>query len=417
MKKYLIAILLTVFSLSSNAAELYKIDSTHASINWSANHFGFSDQLGKITDVSGHINFDEINPRSSSVEVQIGVGSNVTGLAKFDEHLKSADFFNVTKFPTATFKSTSIIPSGKTFAKIKGNLTFLGITKPVTLDTKLIKKGINPINQSKTIGFFATTTLKRSDFGINFGLPGISNLVKIEINLEATYISGESSRVPGAGPILSQNSKNTSKAIPEWKMIPEKSKLEFKVNREKSVITGSFQKFDGQIIFDKDQLPKSKIQVDVDTSSIEVSYAEALPTIRGSNWLSVTSFPKATFVSDRIILLSDLNLSNAGGLNLSVVNHLADEINNIPTIKNSDINLKNLPKPNSYRANGSLIIKGKKIPTSIDFILTDYSPTQASATGKMKIKRSSFNIGDRNVQRANGVEDDIEINFTISAER
>jgi polyisoprenoid-binding protein YceI len=413
MKKYLIAILFTIFSLSSKAAELYKIDPTHASINWSANHFGFSDQLGKITDVSGHINFDETDPKSSSVEVQIGVGSNVTGLAKFDEHLKSADFFNVTKFPTATFKSTSIIPSGKTFAKIKGNLTFLGVTKPVTLDTKLIKKGINPINQSKTIGFFATTTLKRSDFGINFGLPGISNLVKIEINLEATYISGESSIVPGAGPILSQNSKNTSKAIPEWKMIPEKSRLEFKVNREKSVITGSFQKFDGQIIFDKDQLPKSKIQVDVDTSSIEVSYAEALPTIRGSNWLSVTSFPKATFVSDRIILLSDANLSIANDLNVKVINDLSS----VQTGKNSDINLKNLPKPNSYRANGSLTIKGKKIPASIDFVLNNYSPTQASATGQIKIKRSSFNIGDRSVQRSNGVEDDIEINFTISAER
>ncbi len=413
MTKYLIAILFTFFGVSSNAAELYKIDSTHASINWSANHFGFSDQLGKITDVSGHITFDETDPKSSSVEVQIGLGSNVTGLVKFDEHLKSVDFFNVTKFPTATFKSTSITPSGKTFAKIKGDLTFLGVTKPVTLDTKLIKKGINPINQSKTIGFFATTTLKRSDFGINFGLPGISNLVKIEINLEATYISGESSKAQGAAPILSQNSKNSAEAIAEWKIISEKSKLEFKGIREKSAITGSFKKFDGQIIFDKNQLPKSKIQIDVDTSSIEVSYSEALPTIRGSSWLSVTSFPKATFVSDRIILLSDVNLSSANNLNVKVINDLSS----VQTGKNSDVNLKNLPKPNSYRANGNLTIKGKKIPASIDFILTDYSPTQASATGKLNIKRSSFNIGDRSVQRANGVEDDIEINFTISAER
>ncbi len=415
MKKHLISIfLLTFFSFSSQAAELYKIDNTHASINWTANHFGFSDQLGKITDVSGHITFDETNPKISSVEVQIGVGSNVTGLAKFDEHLKSADFLNVAKFPTATFKSTSIIPSGKTLAKIKGDLTLLGITKPITLDTKLIKKGINPINQSKAIGFFATTTLKRSDFGINFGLPGISNLVKIEINLEATYISGESSRAPGAAPIMLQNSnKNTLASIPEWKIIPSKSKLEFSGTRDKSSISGSFQKFDGQILFDKNQLNKSKIQIEVDTSSIDISYSEALPTIRGSNWLSVISFPKATFTSDRIMLLSDINLSRASDLNLRVVNDLSS----VPNTKNSDVNLKNLQKPNSYRANGNLTIKGKKIPASVDFILNDYSPTQASATGKLNIKRSNFNIGDRNVQRANGVDDDIEINFTISAER
>ncbi len=417
MKKYLFAVLILAFGFSAQAAELYKIDPSHASINWTASHFGFSDQTGKITDVTGYINFDEADPKSGSVEVQIGVGSMVTGLPKLDEHLKSADFLNVAKFPTAKFKSTEITTSGKTFAKIKGNLTLLGITKPVTLETKLIKIGTNPINQQKTMGFYATTTLKRSDFGMNFGLPGIANLIKIEINLEANYISGESSRILGAGPILSQNSKNPVESIAEWKIIAEKSKLEFKGTREKSAITGYFKKFDGKIIFDKNQLPKSKIQIDVDTSSIEVSYSEALPTIRGSNWLSVTSFPKATFVSDRIILLSDINLSSAGGLNLKVVNHLANEINNIPTNKNSDINLKNLPQPNSYRANGSLTIKGKKIPASIDFILSDYSPTQASATGKINIKRSSFNIGDRNVQRANGVEDDIEINFTISAER
>lgn len=414
MKKYLFVILTLLTAFSAQASELYKVDSSNSSVNWKANRFGFSDQSGKITNISGYLDFDEVDPKSASVEVEIGVESLVTGFAKLDEHLKSSDFLNVAKFPTAKFKSTAIIPFGKTFAKIKGDLTLLGVTKSVTLDAKLIKKGTNPVNQQKTIAFYATTSLKRSDFGMNFGLPGIGNLVSIEINLEATYVSGESGRLPGAGPILSQTNKGiAANIVPEWKIIAEKSAIEFSGIRDKSAIKGSFKKFSGQITFDKNQLSKSKVQIDIDTSSIELSYDEATQTILGSDWLAANLFPKASFISDRIILLSDINLSKMADLNMTYVNDMSQ----IQTNKNSDVNLKNLKKPNSYRAEGSLIIKGKKVPTSIDFVLTNYSPTQASATGKMAIKRSTFGIGNLRSKMASGVDDNIEINFTISGER
>jgi len=418
MKKILITLLALGFSLSANAADLYKVDPMHASINWTANHFGFSNQSGKISDVAGSISLDEANPQQSSVEVEIGVGSLVTGLSKFDEHLKSADFLNVAKFPTAKFKSTSVAPSGKTFAKVRGNLTFLGITKPVTHDVKIVRIGLSPISQQKTIGFYATTTLKRSDFDMTFGAPGVSDSVKIVIDLEASFVASDTVKTKGAAPILSQPGygKNAPATMAEWKIIAQQSKLEFKASRDNSPITGSFKKFDGQITFDKNQLSKSKIQIDVDTSSVEISYSEADATLRGKDWLSVKAFPIATFTSNSITLVSGDPLNK-----MSDTANFSGKTNGMMSMhdaaKKGDGTSSNTSKPTTYRANGSLSIKGKKVPATIEFVLNENSQTTASATGKLKIQRSAFGIGDRDVKKANGVKDDVEITFTINAER
>ena len=419
MKRLLIALLFLGFTNSANATDLYKVDPSHASINWTANHFGFSNQSGKITDVTGTVNLDEANPQLSAIDVQIGVGSLVTGLGPFDTHLKSADFLNVAKFPTATFKSTSVAPSGKTFAKVKGNLTLLGVTKAITLDVKLIKIGISPVSQKKTIGFNATTTLKRSDFGMTFGAPGVADNVKIVIDLEANFISSDIVIPEGAAPILSDRYPSKfAKAVPEWKIVSEKSKLEFKAIRDNSDIRGSFKTFDGKISFDPDQLSKSKISIDVDTSSVDISYAEALSTLRGAAWLSTKISPKATFVSERIVLKSDVNLNNIPQVNLTDANNVnINTMNNVKLDAKSDINLRKLPKPDTFIANGKLTIKGKTVPASLEFVTTNYTQTQATATGKLKIKRSTFGIGDRDTRKASGVQDDIEITFTINAER
>lgn len=396
MKKALITLLALVFTSSANAADIYKVDPTHASINWTANHFGLSNQSGKITDVTGSIILDEITPKNSSIDVQIGTASLVTGLSKFDEHLKSADFLNVVKFPNATFKSTEVTPAGKT-AKVKGDLTLLGITKSITLDAKLVKIGLNPITQKKTAGLFATTTLKRSDFGITFGEPGVSDSVKITIDLEASFVASDNAPVEGAAPILSKTSakKTVTAVVPEWKIIPAKSKLEFKATQDNSVVSGSFKKFDGTILFDKKQLAKSKISIDIDTSSIEVSFAEATASIQGTDWLSTKAFPKANFTADKIVLLSDANIALMNDVNLN----------------------NNNSRPSNYRASGNLTIKGKSIPTSVDFTITSITNTQATANGKVKIKRSAFGIGDKDVKKANGVKDDVEVTFTVNAER
>ena len=374
MKKFLpkFSPILAIFfcTFSAHATEIYKFDTNHTSINWSANHFGFSSPSGKFTDVDGTLTLDEASPQNSLVEIIIKTDSISTGNSKFDEHLKSPDFFYTEKFPTAKFVSTSVTPFGKTSAKVQGNLTLLGITKPVTLNVKVNKIGLNPINQKKTAGFSATTSIKRSQFGMEFGLPGISDEVKIAIESELTFAL--------AGSNMPYKNDIAAATVDEWKIIPSKSKLEFRAIQENSSITGSFKKFDGKINFDKNQLTKSKIQIDIDTTSIDISFNEALETIKNAAWLSVQTFPKATFTATRFT---------------------------------------NLSAQKTFRADGMLTIKDKTIATPVEFILEEYSQTNARAVGKTTIKRSAFLVGDRDPKKANGVKDEIEITFTINAER
>lgn len=115
----------------------------------------------------------------------IKLANLVTGIPELDKHLKSKLFFDVERFPTATFISNKIDVLSKTTAKVHGMLTLHGISKPVTLDVTLNKVGKNPINDKMTIGFTATTEIKRSDFGINAYLPNLGDEVKIDINAEA----------------------------------------------------------------------------------------------------------------------------------------------------------------------------------------------------------------------------------------
>lgn len=170
------------------AAERYEFDQSHTQIMWRANHFGFSNPSGKFVTVTGSLVLDEEKPEASSVDVEIATNDISTGIEKFDTHLKSVDFFNVQKFPKATFKSDKVEVVGKDAAKVHGTLTLLGTSKPVILDVKKNKIGTNVFTQKKTAGFSAQTTIKRSDFGMNFGLPGVSDEVNITIETEATVI-------------------------------------------------------------------------------------------------------------------------------------------------------------------------------------------------------------------------------------
>ncbi len=184
----------SLFGLSAHAEPVaYEFDANHTTITWQAEHFGFSEPSGKFMDITGSLTLDETNPANSSVDVVIRPASVVTGIAKFDEHLKSADFFNIAQFPEASFKSTRVELDGddKDEAKVHGTLTLLGVSKPVVLDVDLNKIGENPMNKKKTAGFSASTTIKRSDFGINYALPGVSDEVELEIEVEAAVAAAQ----------------------------------------------------------------------------------------------------------------------------------------------------------------------------------------------------------------------------------
>ncbi len=185
MKKIILSVAaLALVSFSANA-ESYKLDPHHSAVLWTASHFGFSNPTGKFAEIEGNLNLDEKNPSKSEVNVTIKTANLVTGYINFDNHLKGEDFFNIEKFPTATFVSKKVVITGKNTAKVSGNLTLVGVTKPVTLDVKLNKIDINPIVQKRTAGFSATTVIKRSDFGINYAVPAISDNIKLVIEAEA----------------------------------------------------------------------------------------------------------------------------------------------------------------------------------------------------------------------------------------
>lgn len=182
-----LAVAATFFSFAANAqdAETYKLDPSHTYVLWSVNHLGFSSQPGKFAMVDGTLTLDQAKPENSKVDVVINTDNLMTGVPKLDEHLKNKDFFNVKRFPKATFVSDKVEVTGQNSAKVYGMLTLLGVSKPVVLDVKLNKSGMHPITNKQSVGFTATTTIKRSDFGMNYGLPAVGDEVKIDIGAEA----------------------------------------------------------------------------------------------------------------------------------------------------------------------------------------------------------------------------------------
>jgi polyisoprenoid-binding protein YceI len=186
ISKYLIAIGLSFFlsHAAFAASETFNFDPEHSFVTWHINHFGFSNPSGKVT-FKGSLVVDEAKPKDSKTQVTINMADLATGVPKLDEHLKDKDFFNVEKYPTTTFVSNKVDVTGKDQAKVYGVLTLHGVSKPVILDVKLNKVGLGGYTHKKTLGFSATTMIKRSDFGITTYLPGLSDQVKIQIDSEA----------------------------------------------------------------------------------------------------------------------------------------------------------------------------------------------------------------------------------------
>jgi polyisoprenoid-binding protein YceI len=168
----------------------FKIDPAHSEADFSIKHMAVSTVHGSFHAVAGTIKLDEANLAKSSVEATIEVGSVDTGVAARDGHLKSPDFFDTAKFPTMTFKSTSVAKVAGGYA-VTGELTMHGVTKSVVLALEAPgKPEMDPKGKAHR-GFVATTTLNRKDFGLNWGgaLPSgdamLGNDVKIEIDVEA----------------------------------------------------------------------------------------------------------------------------------------------------------------------------------------------------------------------------------------
>ncbi|WP_338558810.1 YceI family protein [Erwinia sp. E_sp_B04_7] len=188
IKKITLPLLITsaLYSqVSAAAVENYAMDSGHTSVVISWTHFGFSHPTAVLSNITGNISFDNSNISKSSVDVSLPLDTIDTHVDALTTEFKGADYFDISKFPTATFKSTKVVSKGKNKMDVYGNLTIKDITKPVILHAVLNKQGMHPMVKKEAVGFDATTTFKRSDFKLDKYVPAVSDDVKLTITTEA----------------------------------------------------------------------------------------------------------------------------------------------------------------------------------------------------------------------------------------
>jgi polyisoprenoid-binding protein YceI len=192
MKALISGILIAAATFPAPAlATTYTLEPNYTQVVLSWDHLGYSHPTAQIAQGTGMLEFDPMTPSMSSLKVTLPVTSLMTGVPDLDEHLKSADFFDVAKFPEATFQSTKVEPGmGKDHLKVTGSLTIRSVTRPVTLDVKVLKVGANPRTQVGTVGFNATARLKRSDFGLGAFVPHVSDEVQLQITCQGAESKG-----------------------------------------------------------------------------------------------------------------------------------------------------------------------------------------------------------------------------------
>ncbi|MBI2785907.1 MAG: YceI family protein [Legionella longbeachae] len=163
--------------------------------------------------------------------------------------------------------------------------------------------------------------------------------------------------------------------IPHWKIISDKSTLNFTATQNGAPVNGEFKKFDGEIKFDPAQLNSSQIKITVDMNSVSSSYAQVADTLKTADWFNVKSYPKAVFKASHFVKTGN----------------------------------------NSYQASGNFTLRDKTVPITLNFVLDEYSATQSRVHGDTTIKRTAFGVGQGEWANTNTIKDDVQIHFTLSA--
>ncbi len=184
VKRNALVLLLAALPLAAGAADSYTVDPPHTFAHFKVSHMGFSTMHGRCDKTSGKITLDSA-AKTGSMDISIATDSISTGFAKRDEHLKSPDFFNAMEFPNMTFKSTRVQFKGDKPATVDGELTLLGVTRPVKLTITEFNCGTNPMNKKFECGAGAVAEIKRSDFGMKAYLPAVGDQISLEFEIEA----------------------------------------------------------------------------------------------------------------------------------------------------------------------------------------------------------------------------------------
>lgn len=172
-----------LLSASATAAPVsYKIDAAHTTAQFIIGHLGVSRTVGRFNELEGSYQIDADNPSANAVELTIQAASIDSNHKKRDDHLRSPDFLDVNQFPTLTFKSTGY-EGADAKGLLTGDLTLHGVTKSVSFEVEKVGEGEDPWGGYRS-GYVATTTINRSDFGVSYFIPGVTDATEITLFIE-----------------------------------------------------------------------------------------------------------------------------------------------------------------------------------------------------------------------------------------
>jgi len=175
--------LLVIYSSLAYAAETYKLDPAHTSIVFRVKHLGVAYVYGRFNGPTGSFVFDESSPSKSAVEMQAETKNVDTAVEKRDTHLKSPDFFNAREYPLVSFKSKSVKKLSENTYAVSGDLALLGKTRPITVEVHATGAGKDPWGNFRR-GFETSFSIKRSEFGMDFMMGGVSDEVNLTVSVE-----------------------------------------------------------------------------------------------------------------------------------------------------------------------------------------------------------------------------------------
>jgi len=186
MKKQLATLILAIAAAAPALAapETFNLDNNHTFPRFSYSHLGYTIQMSRFDKVTGAVVLDKA-AKTGKVDIVIDTKSVNTGSEAFNEHIQGEDFLDTAKYPTATFKSTKVIFEGDKPAKVEGNLTLKGVTKPVTLTVTSFQAMPHPMLKKDAIGANAYTVVKRSEFNAGKYAPYVGDEVRIDLAIEA----------------------------------------------------------------------------------------------------------------------------------------------------------------------------------------------------------------------------------------
>lgn len=191
-KKLILAAALAGAATAAHAESItYTMDPAHTQVVAQWNHFGFSNPTIHFGQVDGTVTYDPENVEASSVQVTIPLSGMDSGVEAFNEHLRTADFFDIAQHPEVTFRSTSVKALGADRMRVTGDLTMHGITRPVDLAVTVNGVGTHAMTGQPAAGFDAEATILRSDFGLDMYAPTVSDEIKLRITTEATIPAPE----------------------------------------------------------------------------------------------------------------------------------------------------------------------------------------------------------------------------------